>query len=231
MSEYDYEEVRGLPGRLPPDESILWQGAPDWRVLARRTFHVRVIAVYFAALIVVRGVASVVLDGATVVDAVLTALFVVPLALTGIALLLGLAYWHAHTTVYTITDRRVVLRFGVAIQLAINLPFREITGAALLNLPSGHGEIPLTLSGTSRLAYLHLWPHARPAVFSTPQPMLRCVPDGQSVAELLTEAWRAANEATASEADAPEATEAQPIIVTGPTADAPIRAAPAGVAG
>ena len=35
MSEYEIEPIPGLPGRLPPGETILWQGAPDWRVLAR----------------------------------------------------------------------------------------------------------------------------------------------------------------------------------------------------
>ncbi len=43
----------GLPGQLPPGETILWQGAPHWRALARDAFHVRGVAVYFALLAVV----------------------------------------------------------------------------------------------------------------------------------------------------------------------------------
>ena len=194
MNEYEYEEVRGLPGKLPEGESILWQGAPDWRTLARRTFHIKTVALYFAALVIIRGAASVYLDGASVVAAVFAGIAVIPLALAGLALLAGLAWWHARTTVYSITNKRVVMRFGIAIQLAINLPFREIGSAALMKFASGHGEIPLTLTGNGRLAYLHLWPHVRPGHFKHPQPMLRCVPNAADVAERLTAAWAERNE-------------------------------------
>ena len=47
MSEHDFEPIRGLPGPLPEGETILWQGAPDWRVLAVQAFHVRAVAIYF----------------------------------------------------------------------------------------------------------------------------------------------------------------------------------------
>ncbi len=191
MSEYEYEEIRGLPGRLPPGESIVWQGAPSWRVLARRVFHIRTVAVYFAALIVVRGVAAVVLDEASLATAVGSAFLLLPVGLAALGLLAGLAWLHARTTVYTVTDRRIVLRFGIAVQLAVNLPFREIGGAALMQLPDGFGEIPVQTTGDGRLAYLHMWPHVRPGAFKHPEPMLRCVPNATEVAERLTQAWAA----------------------------------------
>jgi uncharacterized protein (TIGR03382 family) len=59
MTEYDNEPVRGLPGHLPAGEHILWQGAPDWRTLARTGLHTHIVAVYFGVLVfgrVVRGV-------------------------------------------------------------------------------------------------------------------------------------------------------------------------------
>ena len=51
LNEYETEPVRGLPERLPAGETILWQGAPRWGALARRAFHVRKIALYFAILL------------------------------------------------------------------------------------------------------------------------------------------------------------------------------------
>ena len=42
---------RGLPERLPDGERLLWQGAPDWRALARQAFHVRGLAIYFGAIV------------------------------------------------------------------------------------------------------------------------------------------------------------------------------------
>ena len=48
--EHEFEAAPGLPERLPAGERILWQGAPDWRALALHAFHVRKLAIYFAAM-------------------------------------------------------------------------------------------------------------------------------------------------------------------------------------
>ena len=53
----------------------------------------------------------------------------------------------------------------------------------------GSGDLPLTLSGEDRIAWLHLWPHARPFHLAHPEPMLRSVPDAAAVAQLLSQAW------------------------------------------
>ena len=47
MTEHDFEPVHGLPAHLPQGERLLWQGAPSWRSLAIRAFHVRKVAIYF----------------------------------------------------------------------------------------------------------------------------------------------------------------------------------------
>jgi hypothetical protein len=103
--------------------------------------------------------------------------------------LLGLYAWLVgRTTVYTVTNRRVVLRIGVALPLTVNVPFR-IVGAAGLKLDGkGMGDIPLALTGRDKLAYLALWPHARPWRVTKPEPMLRSVPDAARVAGLLADA-------------------------------------------
>ena len=44
-------ELTGWEGILEPGERILWQGVPDWRLLAIQVFHVRAIAIYFAVLL------------------------------------------------------------------------------------------------------------------------------------------------------------------------------------
>jgi hypothetical protein len=111
----------------------------------------------------------------------------------GILTLLALAV--QRSTVYTITNKRVVMRIGAAIPKHINLPFAMIEAAALRFYPGGAGDIPLTLGGDARIGYVHLWPHARPWRFSKPEPMLRCVPNAAAVAETLAGAlqgWRQA---------------------------------------
>ncbi|MEM8694708.1 MAG: photosynthetic complex putative assembly protein PuhB [Pseudomonadota bacterium] len=178
MSEYDHEPIRGLPGYLPEGEEIIWQGAPDWLVLARTAFHTRLIGVYFMLLIAL-GIAS-----GSVTGAVATGIA----GLLAIGLLMLFAWLVARTTVYTLTNRRVVLRIGVALNKCINLPLTLIGAADLSERGGGHGDIALALTGAHRLGYAMLWPHARPWKFSDPQPMLRALPDAARVASLLAQA-------------------------------------------
>jgi len=191
MREHDWEPVPGLPESLPPGERMLWQGAPSWRTLARRVFHVRKLAFYFAILVAWRS-GSLLLDGAGWADAAAAALWMAGLSLAVIGLAALFAWLVARSTVYTITDRRVVLRYGVALPMCLNLPFRRIHAVGLRRHPDGSGDIALTLSAEGRVAYLHLWPHARPWRISRPEPALRGIPDAAGVGEILADALSAA---------------------------------------
>ena len=42
-----------------------------------------------------------------------------------------MAWLSARNTVYTITDRRVVMRIGIVLTLTFNLPFKRIAAAGL----------------------------------------------------------------------------------------------------
>jgi hypothetical protein len=84
------------------------------------------------------------------------------------------------------------MHFGAALPFALNLPFGTIGTAAAKVYKDGSADIPLTLTGSGRIAYLHLWPHARPWQLRHPQPMLRCVPDGQGVVAILANALQSA---------------------------------------
>lgn len=185
MSEHEFEPVRGLPERLPEGERMLWQGSPSFGALALRAFHVRKVAVYFAVLMAWRAVAEF-LGGGSIADAAGAALGLLPLAAAGIGLLALLAWFTARETVFTITDRRVVLRFGIALPIALNVPFRVIESAALRQHADGTGDLPLRLADGQRIAYLVNWPYVRGG--RRTQPMLRGVPEAQRVAGLLAEA-------------------------------------------
>ena len=87
-----------------------------------------------------------------------------------------------------LTDRRVVLRFGVALTMSVNLPLVLVENADLRRAPDGSGDVILRMSGRQTLGYALLWPHARPWRFSRPEPMLRAVRDVSAVAALLSEA-------------------------------------------
>jgi Bacterial PH domain len=183
VSEYDHEPIPGLPEDLPQGENILWQGSPDWRGMARGAFHIRGVAFYFAALLVWALVSGSWLGiGLTIAGST-----------AGLGLIVALAWLSARTTIYTITNKRVVFRFGMALQKCVNVPLTAIGGAGLSLDGAGRGDIPLQLSGAHRLGYLQFWPHARAWKLAKPEPMLRAVPDAAQVAELLGQALRTAN--------------------------------------
>lgn len=195
--EHEFEAAHGLPEPLPPGERILWQGSPEWQALAHRCFHVRTFGWYFAAILVVRGITAASQSGSAAAG-VVAALWLLGPAVAAIAMLWVMAWLTSRTTVYTITDKRVVMRIGIVLSLTLNLPFARIRSADA-NLKSGpKGDIALALAGPDQIAYVHLWPHARPWRIAKTEPMLRCVVDAAHVAALLTEAWRAANGGTAA---------------------------------
>lgn len=211
MCEVEIEEVEGLPGRLPPDERVLWQGKPTWQSLARRCFRVRMVAVYFGIFALLwAGLALA--EGAGVFAAALAGLKLVPIAALGIALLMGLAYLTARTTIYTVTNKRVAIRFGIALPMTVNLPFVRIGSADMVRYADDSGDIVLSLTGPDRLAYLHLWPHVKPWRFAKAQPMLRGLPQVREAGRVLAEAMAEAIAARQAAERAEEARISQGVV-------------------
>ena len=188
--EHEFEAEYGLPEPLPRGERLLWQGSPDGSILAIEALHWRKLAVYFAVLLAWRA-ENVLSGGGSVVQAAIAAAWLLPLAAFAIGIALTLATLIRRTTVYTLTDRRVVMRIGMVLTMTLNLPHRQIDGAALHAGRDGHGDIALQLAPGVRIGYVHLWPHARPWQVRWPQPMLRAVPQAAQVAALLADALRA----------------------------------------
>jgi hypothetical protein len=218
--EHDFEPIRGLPGALPAGETILWQGAPHWAALAVHALHVRLVTLYFAGLIVAQGISAALAADARAAPAILIgeALWTGLAGLVAVGLLCLFAWLVARTSVYTITNRRVVLRVGVAISKAVNLPFAIIEGAALRHHGGGGGDIPLRLKPGMRAGYVVLWPHVRPWRWAEPEPMLRAIPDAGAVAAILAEALSAhAGAAGAAFQVTPPAVAPTPAPVPAPT--------------
>lgn len=185
--DFAFEPIRGIPATLPPGETLIWQGAPRFFEMACRVFHVRVVAAYFGALMAWR-LASGLGDGASVGDLAVSLLLLAGLGAAAVAILLGIAWLVCRTTVYSVTSHRVFMRIGVALPITFNLPFKALSGASLKLFPSGAGNISLSIAGADRIAYVVLWPHARPWRFARAEPTLRFVPNAQVVAAQLAAA-------------------------------------------
>jgi len=188
--EHENEPVPGLPETLPDGETMLWQGAPKAGAIARRALHLRGMALYFVLLGVLRG-AALAVDGAELVDAALGGAIMLVVGAVPIGLLAIFAVLSARTSLYTITNRRIVMRVGVALPMTINIPFPLIENAAVSSHADGTGDITLTLSKPHRVAWLAVWPHTRSFRVARPEPTLRGLVDAPAAAQVLARALAA----------------------------------------
>ncbi|MBB6227242.1 hypothetical protein FHS79_001408 [Polymorphobacter multimanifer] len=193
--EYEIEPIRGLPGNLPKGEFIVWQGSPNWQAFARAVFHTRLVIAWFvfvASLAFVGG-------GTGIVGAITT----LAVAVLGLGVLGLLAWTGARATIYTLTNRRLVMRFGAAVPKAVNLPLGKIGSADVKPLGGGYVDIVLVPTERFPLGWLQAWPHVRPWKVADPQPMLRAV--SESFVPMLADALRSADPAATVHAE-PDAT-------------------------
>ena len=183
----DAVRIPGVDEPLPAGERVLWHGAPARAPLARDAFHARKIVVYFAALLALAALFArndAAPGRALLVSAI--SLGVSAAAATAFALLV--ATLTARSTVYAITDRRVVLKIGLALPVVLNVPLRLVDSASIARRRDGTGDIALRLAGDVRVAYLVLWPHARAWRLRHPEPLLRSLPDVDLAARVLRDA-------------------------------------------
>lgn len=201
--EHEFEAAPGLPAPLPAGERVLWQGAPQWKALAVESFQLRKLAVYFALMLVLQALYLMGEPGADVgriAKPLLGSLLLVVFALSALA---AMAWLSARAALYTVTDRRIVMRVGIVLTLSFNLPYRQLAGASLRVDADGCGDVALQLSGRNRIGWFHLWPHARPWAMRHPQPTLRCIADAATVGRLVQQAWLAMNPGLAVDIGAP----------------------------
>ena len=177
--------ARPAPVRLGPDEQLVWQGGPSFRPIALRLYHIRLVAAYCAALTL-----------ADVVQARLHHLghlgalqAAIPGTLTaaGALAIFGLLAWgSARTTRYTLTTRRLVMQCGLALPATLSIPLHRIAGVAVRVRADGTGDVTIRPHAGSGLAFLKLWPFARPWRLRAPEPMLREVPAAGYVGSVLS---------------------------------------------
>jgi len=198
LSEADVRPPRGLPEALPDGERILWQRSPAWRPYARRVFQLYKAALYFGVLVAWVAISAAGDGGA---DAALRSLaWTLPPALGVLAILALLGWLYARTTIYTVTDKRLVIQSGLAVPASINLPFSRVQSADLKAFADGTGDIELEITG-DRVLYSMLWPNLRLFRLTRPKPVLRALTQPQQAAEMLGEALQLTQQAEARPSD------------------------------
>jgi len=210
--DFEWEPIPGLPAELPKGEKIVWQGTPNWWALAISAFHVRKVALYFAFLVVMQLVSAWQIGFEKEAVMAGPALTLV-LSLAGLSILLSLAYLSAVSTIFTLTTHRILIRYGMALTLTLNIPFKQIQAANLNLWKKSIGDIALDVTPPKRLSWLVLWPYARAWKLSNPQPVLRAIPDAAAVAEKIA---RVAQQQIMVDVVVGQTSESKPKIATTP---------------
>lgn len=186
-SVHELEPIHGFPEVLPQNESLIWQGSPDFWFIAKRVFYVKQIAFYFALIILVA--LGLNFGKLSQTELMLNFLLNFSLALTAMLLILGISFLISSTAVYSLTNKRLVMRIGVVLTVTLNIPFNKIESAELKKYPDGSGEISIKLVSGNKIAYPHLWPHCRGWFFSDPRPLLTCLKKVENVANHFSTLW------------------------------------------
>jgi hypothetical protein len=209
MSEFSDIPREIGPADLPAGETVLWRGKPDWRHLALDAFGAPWVAFYFVG-IGVWHLATTLHDGGTRAQALADfSVVLLPMALA-LSLVGTLAWLSARSTVFTVTDRRIVMCYGVALPALINLPLDTIEAMRVRRGIAGRGDLAFSLPRKGRLAFHQLWPYARPWHLFPASPMMRALPKAEEVKVIVAAALRAAAEREAlrlgqtAEAPAPQ---------------------------
>ncbi|MEM1132870.1 MAG: photosynthetic complex putative assembly protein PuhB [Pseudomonadota bacterium] len=177
-SEYDTEPVPGLPEELPDQEHIIWQGSPDWKVMVRTALHIRIAIAFVIVFSAINAVQT----------SLSTGLTLLAVGAVSVAIFIGYLVLVERTTLYTLTNKRVVLRSGVALTYCLNMPLTRIESADLKMLGDDYGSIALQLEGAPKIGYFMLWPHATSLSIIRPRPMIRAIADAPAIAKMLFEA-------------------------------------------
>lgn len=184
MPEHDIEPVPGLPERLPSGEGIIWQGSPAWLPFARRAMHLKGLGFYFMVLVAWHLIESV-MAGGSLLAAIAGPSVSVVLASVCLLILAVIGRASARATLYTITNRRIVMRIGVALPMTINIPFSAVQSAQVKQHADGTEDIVLSLLPEQRISIVALWPHLRPWRMGRPEPMLRGLRVSEGASQVL----------------------------------------------
>ena len=183
------EDIRN-GNALAPGETVVWTGKPSWRRVARDAMHLRGVTAYFGLLFVLDAYQAW-MKAIPPHQALHDSVPLVAITALAVAILTAIA-WMIGRSRYTITNRRVILRYGLALPATLSIPMSQIACTAVANNGDRTADIALVLKSGNRMPYLKLWPHARAWHVTEPQPVMRCLVGGEAIATTLARALQAA---------------------------------------
>ena len=200
-----------LPADIPPGERILWFGKPEPVSLWRHAYRADWVAAWFVLMSAWNFVSAANADGT--LAGFVSAIRTLGIGAGALAILALLGWLSAVTTLYVVTERRVIIKTGIALPIFINVPFKQIASASVRVFAGGAGDVPVAMVEGERIPYLALWPSARPLRYGKPEPTLRCIANAHAVAMTLGRALAEASGASAPAAARARAPENEPALI------------------
>ena len=178
-----FEAPNNILDAIPNGESILWKGRPSLWGFSWNLFGLKWITLYLSML-------SIVSVARFFASDFYTAFYVdfLPFFLSGIfasIILIGLAATQTYSTVYIITENRVIIKTGAALSFLISMPFKKIKEVNLQKRGASIGTISFELLSEKRVPYISCWPSVRPWKFKRTQPAFSCIGSVDEVATIL----------------------------------------------
>ena len=178
-----FEAPKNILDAIPNGESILWKGRPSLWGFSWNLFGLKWITLYLSML-------SIVSVARFFASDFYTAFYVdfLPFFLSGIfasIILIGLAATQTYSTVYIITENRVIIKTGAALSFLISMPFKKIKEVNLQKRGASIGTISFELLSEKRVPYISCWPSVRPWKFKRTQPAFSCIGSVDEVATIL----------------------------------------------
>ena len=178
-----FEVHKNILDAIPEGESILWKGKPSFWGFSWYFFGLKLLAFYLIILSVVFAARLTVTDFFTA--------FVgdfLPFLLSGILtsfILMALAKIQSQSSVYIITENRVIIKSGAALSFLISMPFKKIKAVNLQKRKGSLGTISFELNSGKRVPYISCWPSVRPWRFKNTEPAFSCIENVDEVATIL----------------------------------------------
>ena len=98
-----------------------------------------------------------------------------------------LGHFYAKSTIYALTNKRFVIRSGLALPSVIAIPLTKLQSAGIRTYSDDTGDIVLVPDKGLKVYWLLLWPSVRTFEWRHVQPLLRAIEKPEVVAGMLKE--------------------------------------------
>ena len=183
------DELKHLPnevGKMIPDgEKIYWSGMPNWRSFGYHAFGIKYLIFYlifcaFYSVTQINGGFNFSTFFGKYLPFIISGLF------AGM-MLFFLAYVAASHTCYVLTEKRIVIKTGVALVFLLNLPLKNVVSIDKKTLAQGRGNLSFKAQSKKRIPFLSCWPSVRGGSFFEPIPTFRSIANIDYIGTLVGE--------------------------------------------